>query len=359
MDEISPAVVTIGSDIVQCDGIEITTNLFKNHKMSTNLVNNKNERLNTYLRIRALNQNETQSKTTQSCFKVLDSKCLLVIPPKGSNTHKNGSELEERKFSFTQIFDERVDQLAVYENCALDIVKRFLCGENGLLFAYGITSSGKSYTMRGTTSSPGVIPRALNTIFDVIGHRIVKEMPNLKPNRFCEFISLSKNDKEFEDNLRKFIFDTIDKKEKLSLNSFHSQISSINETTNHENHWNDVLHSTFRSDVSDVKCCVWISFYEIYNETIYDLLDLEISGEKKQNIILLKDENQNYYIKGLRQICVSSAEEAYKVLLFGQNNLHISSTDLNKRSSRSHCAFNISIIRTNTTSKRPIITVNK
>ncbi len=29
------------------------------------------------------------------------------------------------------------------------------------VFAYGVTSSGKTHTMQGTTDSPGVIPRAV------------------------------------------------------------------------------------------------------------------------------------------------------------------------------------------------------
>jgi len=355
MDEMTPAINGLPEDISKCDGIEITTNLFKDHKVS---LESKSERLNIYLRIRALNAAESNHKI--NCFEILDSKTLLVVPPKGSNANKFGTDSERKKFTFSQIFDEKVDQLAIYENCALPIVKRFLNGENGLLFAYGITSSGKSYTMRGTTASPGVIPRALNTIFEVIGSKIMKEVPNLKPSRFSECINLSKTDQEFEDNLRKFIFETVDKSSHSSLNSFRSQITSINENTTTEQ-WNEILHSTFRSDVSNLKCCVWITFYEIYNEFIYDLLDLEIAGERKSNILLLKDELQNYYIKGLRHVFVSSAEEAYKVLLFGQNNLHISSTDLNKRSSRSHCAFNITLITINssTTSRKSNIVLNK
>ena len=38
----------------------------------------------------------------------------------------------------------------------------------GLLFAYGITNSGKTYTMTGDPEEAGVLPRSLDVIFNSI-----------------------------------------------------------------------------------------------------------------------------------------------------------------------------------------------
>jgi len=38
----------------------------------------------------------------------------------------------------------------------------------GTIFAYGQTSSGKTYTMLGTSASPGIIPMAIQEIFETI-----------------------------------------------------------------------------------------------------------------------------------------------------------------------------------------------
>ncbi len=38
----------------------------------------------------------------------------------------------------------------------------------GLLFAYGITNSGKTYTMTGDPDAAGVLPRSLDVIFNSI-----------------------------------------------------------------------------------------------------------------------------------------------------------------------------------------------
>ncbi|XP_018439808.1 kinesin-like protein KIN-8B isoform X1 [Raphanus sativus] len=41
-------------------------------------------------------------------------------------------------------------------------------GLNATVFAYGSTGSGKTYTMVGTRSEPGLMVLSLNTVFDMI-----------------------------------------------------------------------------------------------------------------------------------------------------------------------------------------------
>ena len=40
------------------------------------------------------------------------------------------------------------------------------CNFVALLFAYGVTNSGKTHTMTGTSQDPGVLPRCLDVIFN-------------------------------------------------------------------------------------------------------------------------------------------------------------------------------------------------
>ena len=42
------------------------------------------------------------------------------------------------------------------------------CVFAGLLFSYGITSSGKTYTMTGTPDDQGILPRCLDVLFNSI-----------------------------------------------------------------------------------------------------------------------------------------------------------------------------------------------
>ena len=42
-------------------------------------------------------------------------------------------------------------------------------GINGTIFAYGVTSSGKTHTMIGTESDPGIVPAVIDDLFARIG----------------------------------------------------------------------------------------------------------------------------------------------------------------------------------------------
>ena len=56
----------------------------------------------------------------------------------------------------------------VYEACAKRLVRRVMEGYHGTVFAYGMTGTGKTFSMQGTGSSPGVIPKAITDIFSFI-----------------------------------------------------------------------------------------------------------------------------------------------------------------------------------------------
>ena len=55
----------------------------------------------------------------------------------------------------------------VYDHVS-SLVRATVSGYNTTIFAYGSTGSGKSYTMTGNSSDPGIIPRALSDVFTII-----------------------------------------------------------------------------------------------------------------------------------------------------------------------------------------------
>ncbi|KTF88265.1 hypothetical protein cypCar_00036018, partial [Cyprinus carpio] len=52
-----------------------------------------------------------------------------------------------KPYVFDKVFPTNCTQEQVYNTCAKQIVKDVLGGYNGTIFAYGQTSSGKTYTM--------------------------------------------------------------------------------------------------------------------------------------------------------------------------------------------------------------------
>uniref|UniRef100_A0A3Q0RS27 Kinesin motor domain-containing protein n=1 Tax=Amphilophus citrinellus TaxID=61819 RepID=A0A3Q0RS27_AMPCI len=62
--------------------------------------------------------------------------------------------------------DETTSQL--YNDIAKPLVVSTVEGYNGTIFAYGQTSSGKTFTMMGSERTPGVIPLAVEDVFQTI-----------------------------------------------------------------------------------------------------------------------------------------------------------------------------------------------
>ncbi|XP_002739717.2 uncharacterized protein LOC100369687, partial [Saccoglossus kowalevskii] len=73
-----------------------------------------------------------------------------------------------KSYYFDRVFDSHETTNDVYSEIGLPIVQSAMDGYHGTIFAYGQTSSGKTYTMQGTERNPGVIRRAIRDIFDSI-----------------------------------------------------------------------------------------------------------------------------------------------------------------------------------------------
>ena len=71
-------------------------------------------------------------------------------------------------FTFSHVFQPDTPQAVFFAETTLDLVRNFLFGSNGLLFTYGVTNSGKTYTIQGgkDPSSVGLLPRTLDVIFN-------------------------------------------------------------------------------------------------------------------------------------------------------------------------------------------------
>jgi kinesin family protein 5 len=84
---------------------------------------------------------------------------------------KSISENNNYKFSFDRAFDFNTKQKEIYEFAAKNIIDSVFEGFNGTIFAYGQTSSGKTFTMQGVIDDPlleGIIPRIIRYIFERI-----------------------------------------------------------------------------------------------------------------------------------------------------------------------------------------------
>ncbi|KHJ47228.1 kinesin heavy chain family protein [Trichuris suis] len=115
------------------------------------------EAIKVFCRFRPLNESEEKS----------GSKYIPKFPPGADECVTVGGKV----YVFDKVFRPNVTQEEVYHAAAYPIVKDVLSGYNGTIFAYGQTSSGKTFTMEGLIGDPdfqGIIPRIVNDIFNHI-----------------------------------------------------------------------------------------------------------------------------------------------------------------------------------------------
>lgn len=87
---------------------------------------------------------------------------------------------KEKAFTYDHVFDIGSKQTQVYDLCVRKLVEGCFLGYNATVLAYGQTGSGKTYTMGTGFTEPsaveegsqGIVPRAMQQVFDEIELRI-------------------------------------------------------------------------------------------------------------------------------------------------------------------------------------------
>nr|CAB3487087.1 unnamed protein product [Digitaria exilis] len=162
-------------------------------------------------------------------------------------------------YAFDKVFGPATTTRHVYDVAAQHVVSGAMQGINGTVFAYGVTSSGKTHTMHGEQKSPGTIPLAVKDVFSII-----QDTPG-----------------------REFL--------------------------------------------------LRVSYLEIYNEVINDLLD-----PTGQNL-RIREDAQGTYVEGIKEEVVLSPAHALSLIASGEEHRHIGSNNFNLVSSRSHTIFTLTI----------------
>lgn len=88
----------------------------------------------------------------------------------------------------------------------------------------------------------------------------------------------------------------------------------------------------------ELEFLVRVSFLEIYNENIRDLL-----GDSEKRLDVKEDKDKGIYVQDLSLIPTKSVEEMLEVMFKGDQNRSIGATAMNQESSRSHSIFTIYI----------------
>ncbi|XP_058659330.1 centromere-associated protein E isoform X2 [Ammospiza caudacuta] len=93
-------------------------------------------------------------------------------------------------------------------------------------------------------------------------------------------------------------------------------------------------------EIPDREFLLRVSYMEIYNETITDLL---CDNRKKKPLGIREDVNRNTYVEDLIEEVVVSPEQVMEWIRKGERNRHYGETKMNEHSSRSHTIFRMII----------------
>ncbi|XP_060697884.1 kinesin-like protein KIF20B isoform X1 [Hemiscyllium ocellatum] len=301
-----------------------------------------------HLRIRPFTEAEVAQNESQNCVSIENSTSVILKPPRislGSRCSDRGIGQFAQCFSFTHVYGPETKQEEVF-GAVKPLIKEVLNGQNALVFTYGVTNAGKTYTFQGPDHDMGIVPRSLSVLFKSIEGKICKNI-NIKPQRCTDLGRLTEMQVKEEEAFKKSLLQLF--RESGSCNGS-SQLSSLDSSEVGSSLKSLTTLGDFAEPVAvdvpeRITFSVWVSFCEIYNETLYDLLDLvPYKCQKRQVLRFAQDAKGNTYVKDLRWIQVSNAEEAYKILKQGRKQQNIASTKINNLSSRSHCTFSIRIL---------------
>lgn len=91
----------------------------------------------------------------------------------------------------------------------------------------------------------------------------------------------------------------------------------------------------------DQEITLKVSYLEIYNEQLYDLLSGEPRTENGSGISIQDDAKGEVHVRGLTQHEVTNEEDALNLLFEGETKKTLAATKMNENSSRSHSVYTI------------------
>lgn len=194
-----------------------------------------------------------------SCIRVKNSTTIILTPPEQALANKQGTH-KETQCIFKHVFESKSSQNEVFAGVAQPLVENLIRGRNSLLFTYGVTGSGKTYTMTGDVRHRGVMPRCLDVLFRTISDYQTKKYI-FKPDRLNGFEILSETDAlmERQQEMNQRFAGRGGLKRKDSDPEIASQASC------------DM--APLQGIDEDNMYAVFITYVEVYNNSVYDLLE--------------------------------------------------------------------------------------
>ncbi|OQR66674.1 kinesin protein KIF23-like [Tropilaelaps mercedesae] len=322
------------------------------------------DRVEVYLRLKPIPDHE------ETVVEIEDPQTIVVNPQMAAQLSGQRQLASQKpvRYTFEYIFPSRIDQAEVFHRVAIPSIRDVLSGKPALIFMYGVTGSGKTYTMGGTPQNAGILPRTLDVLFN--------SLPlNLKAMKF-----LFKPDGLNSYDIRNEA-DAMADRQNAMLALREGGTQSFERTPAKKKQriecreWLQRERDSTRvaGDIPEFcKVAVFVQYVEIYKDYVYDLLEEEpVSVQSRargpQARLVREDtRTKSMFVLGATEIEVENADEAVEVWMRGQRRKRVASTLMNAESSRSHSVFIVKIVQApvdeksgGVVQKREHVTVNQ
>ncbi|KAL3068382.1 hypothetical protein niasHT_030673 [Heterodera trifolii] len=112
---------------------------------------------------------------------------------------------------------------------------------------------------------------------------------------------------------------------------------------------NDIFTHIYNFVDTEMEFLIKVSYFEIYNERIRDLLDIT-----KTNLAIHEDKNRIPFVKNITEMFVTNPDEVLAYIEEGKTNRQVAVTNMNEHSSRSHSVFQIQVQQDNKTTLKKL-----
>ena len=248
------------------------------------------------VRLRPFNKRE-KALNAKRIIDVEGGKSIKITDPSSSAK----PDEEGKLFVFDHAYDWDSPQSALFNDVADPIVEQAFRGFNATIFAYGQTGSGKTWSMQGNSEEPGIIPQLNASLF-----RRVAEMRDTAAKAAKETVAAA------------------------------TSSASDSGTDGSESKPTAAVNSCKAS--SPPEFLVTVSYLEIYNEVVKDLLN-----PTDKQLSIREHPELGVYVQDLAEIVVASVEDINRLIEQGQRVRHVAATQMNERSSRSHSCLTIRV----------------
>lgn len=285
------------------------------------------------------------------------------------------AKLNSKTYKVDKVFGPNVSQEALFNDIIIPLFNDFIKGYNCTILVYGMTSTGKTYTMTGDennnfiikdkfvsrnniklSESAGIIPRILCRLFDTLEYeKNILNCNNSHSNTIndstgtkqdidyvvkCSFLEL------YNEELKDLLYDTTGSNSNDTIIPPSKKLKIFDNNGNNNNN-----SSSSSNNIINLKRDKNNKFKRS-RKSMSNRSSLPISLEKSKTCNNTNTNNNNnnvttteIYIQNLREFHINNAKDGLLLLQNGLKQRQMASTKMNDFSSRSHTIFTITLYK--------------